>query len=224
MPLHRGEETFASFEGRPEPRRPLDQADPLVAQFDEIIDHGLDHLAVVRLDQMLGLVERSRAHADIAAAHFAAQRGQFVILGNRRQDQHAIQPLQLEEIADVVEHGRRMTIDRAHHEREFGIADRVEHPFLEVEHGLRIGVVVQQAKQEIAPQRQCAGLRVRRIAEFGDNLLDLLAGGLLEQRGSIDHPAHRLLRDACNPRHVVDRRCRTGLCHVSQPFAACHRS
>ena len=53
-----------------------------------------------------------------------------------------------------------MAIDRPHHQCEFGVADGVEHAFLEIEHGLRIGVVVQQTDQEVAPQRQGPRLRV----------------------------------------------------------------
>jgi hypothetical protein len=74
-----------------------------------------------------------------------------------------------------------VAVDRAHDEREFGRADGVENSFLHIEDHLRVGVVVDQADQEIAAQRQRARLRIGHVVELGDHRLDLFARGLVEQ-------------------------------------------
>ena len=216
--MHGGKKAFAALEGGPEARGPLDQSDAAMTQLDQVIDHPLDHFAVVRLDQMLGFVERGRAHTHIAAPHFAAQRCEIVIFRDRGQDQHAIETLLLEEIADIIEHGGRMAINRPDDESEFGIADCVEHAFLEIEHSLRIGVVVQQTDQEVAPQRQRARLRVWSIAKLGDDLLDLRARRFPQQGRSVDDTADGLLGYSSHPRHIIDRRGRSGLSHIFTTF------
>ena len=83
---------------------------------------------------------------------------------------------------------------------------RLEDALLDVEHHLRVGIVVDQADQEVAPQRQRARLRIGHVAKLVDHLLDPLARLLVEQRRAVDHPADRLLRNAGEARDVVDRR------------------
>ena len=115
-----------------------------------------------------------------------------------------------------------MAIDRPDDESEFGIADCVEHAFLEIEHSLRIGVVVQQTDQEVQPQRQRARARVRRVAKLGDDLLDLRARvASLQQGRSVDNNGRRSSSRRPHPRHIIDRRCRTGLSHIFTTFLLC---
>ena len=100
----------------------------------------------------------------------------------------------------------RAAIDRAHDHLELGALQRLQDALLDVEHHLRVGIVVDQADQEIAPQRQRARLRIGHIAELADHLLDPLARLVVEQGRAVDDPADRLLGDAREARDIVDRR------------------
>ncbi len=119
---------------------------------------------------MIGIVEHRRAHADITTAERPARdrrARRFSEIGgssstpNRRWHSR--------ELADIVEHGRRAAIDRPDDQREFGIADRLQYALLDAEHHLRIGIVVDQPDQEIAPERQPARLRIGDETEVADH-------------------------------------------------------
>ena len=110
---------------------------------------------------MVGIVELGRAHADVAAADLVAEPRERVILRDRRQQDDAVETLALEEMADVVEHRRRAAVDRADEHREIGPLQRLEDSLLDIEDHLRIGIVVDEADQEVGPQRERAGLGVR---------------------------------------------------------------
>ena len=166
------------------------------------------HLAVVRRDHMIGVVELGRADADVAAADLVAQLGELVILADRRQDHDPEQPLPLQEQPHIVEHPRRGAVDRPHHHFEIGAVQRLEDALLHVEHHLRVGIVVDQPDQEVAPKRQRPRLRIGHVAEVADHLLDPLARFLVEQRRAVDDPADGLLRHVGEARDIVDRRLR----------------
>ena len=106
----------------------------------------------------------------------------------------------------IDQHRRRSAIDRAHHQLELGAVQRLEDSLLDVHHHLRIGIVVHQPDQEIAPQRQRARLRIGDVAELADHVLDAFARIVVEQRRAIDHAADGLLRHPRQARDIVDRR------------------
>jgi hypothetical protein len=73
------------------------------------------------------------------------------------------------------------------------VPQRLENSLLDVEHHLRVRVVMDQPDEKVAPQRQRPRLRVGDIAEALDNLEHPLAGFVGEQRRAVDHPADGLL-------------------------------
>ena len=161
---------------------------------------------------MVGRIQHRRPHAHVTAADIVAQLRHRIVLADRRHQQHAEQALAFEEVAQILQHRRRAAIERAHHHFEFGIVQRLQHALLDIHHRLRIGIVVDEADQEIAAQRQRPCLRVRDIAEIRDHLFDALARLFVEQGRAVDDPADGLLRYAGDARHIVDRRL-AGLLH-----------
>ena len=220
MPLHRTKETFAALLGGAETFRPLDDGNPRVPLPHQIIDRAFDHFSIIRCDHVMIVIEGGGTHSHICASDFLAQGGKLVVFRDRRKQQDAVEPLLLEEIANVVEHFGRVPIDRADHQRKLRIPNCVEHALLEIEHGLRVRIVVQQADQEVATQGQSTRLGVRNIAEFSDDGFDFLARILLDQRRTIDDPADGLLGHAGDTRDIVDRRCLALFCHAlpTTPF------
>jgi hypothetical protein len=97
-------ESEPSFLGRAEAVRPLDQPDPPMALVDQEGGRVAHRLAVVRRDQVIGIVELGRAHAHVANPELVTQRGERVVLRDRRQQHDSEQSLALEELAQVVDH------------------------------------------------------------------------------------------------------------------------
>src|SRR3546814_7041081 len=86
-------EPLYALGGRAKADRAAHEADAAVAERDEYADRLGDDLAVVRRDAMLGIVDPRRPDADIAHAQVLAERGEIVILRDRRQQHRADRPL-----------------------------------------------------------------------------------------------------------------------------------
>src|SRR3546814_3418568 len=86
-------------------------------------------------------------------------------------------------------------LDRADEQREVAVLDRVEHPLLEIEHHLRVRVVVEQRDQEIAAKGKRARLRIGDEAQRLDRLLHRQPGLFGDEFGSVDDAADRLFRN-----------------------------
>ena len=62
----------------------------------------------------------------------------------------------------------------------------VEDALLNVDYRLRIGIIVDEADEKIAPERQRSRLRIGDITELLDDLLDSAAGFIVQQRRIVD--------------------------------------
>jgi hypothetical protein len=176
-----------------------------VAVRDQMIGRPPHRLAIVGRDHVRRSVEHGGAHAHVAAPDLRAQLRDAVVLADRRHQQDAEQALPLQEMPQIVQHGRRTAVERAHHHLELGAVQRLQHALLDVHHRLRAGVVVDEADQEVAPQRERARLRIGNVAEAADHLLDPPPRLFAQQRRAVDHPADRLLRHAGDPGDIIDR-------------------
>ena len=175
-----------------------------MTRFDQMADRVPDRFAVVGGDHVLRHIERGRSHADIAAADGRAETGELVVLGNRRQQHHAIGALAFKEAADFTQHLRVTAVDGVDQQLEFGVAQHLQKSVLHAQHHLRIGIVVDQRDHEVPAQRQRTRLRIGRITQLGDHLLDALARVLVQEVAVVDDAADRLLRNAGETRDVVD--------------------
>jgi hypothetical protein len=176
-----------------------------MAECDQLADGLGDDLAVVRRHAMLRVVERRRSDADIAHAEAVAERGEIVILRNRRQQHRADRALLFKEGAHIVEHPVRGAVDGAHEQRKVAVLDRVEHALLKVQHRLRIGIVVKQRDQEIAAKGEGARLRIGHEPQLLDRFLHRSPRLFADEFRPVDDPADRLFRNPGERSHIIDR-------------------
>ena len=124
-------------------RRRLGRADPVVGDH-----HGLR------------LVQRDRGDAYIGAVEIAQQVDDALILRHRRRHDDAIKALTLDEPSNVFQQGRGVAVARMNDQLQARALQRIQHALLHVHDIGRAGVVVDQADQERAPERQAARLGI----------------------------------------------------------------
>ena len=157
------------------------------------------------MHQVLRIVERRGNHADVRAFQLAQHVRERGVLRDRRQHHHAVQLLARDEAANVGQEFFAVAIARMHHQLVAHAAQCAERAFLEVDDVRRVRVVVDQADQERAPERERARLRIRREADALDDLVDARARFLAHERRFVDDARDGLLRDVRQARDVVDR-------------------
>ena len=193
-----------AFDGGTESRRAGDVADALVAQRNEVVRHLGDREPVVGDDHARWIVELRVRDAHVGAVGGGERARELVVLGDRRQQDHAAQLLAFDEAPHARDEVRLLAVAGMDDDFVLGIAHGIERAFHQVHDVLRVRVVVDQPDQEGLAKCEAARLRIRHVAELVDDRLDARARRFLHQRRLVDDARNGLLRDAREPRDVVD--------------------
>ena len=204
-PLQRVAEALEPLARRSPADRPGDVADPPVPELDQVFGHRGHRRPLVGDHDTIRGVERDGRQPHVGDLLLGERAEQVVVLGERRQHDHAVQLRSL----DGADHlaGQRVGLAAGMDDELVPeLAADVQHATLRLVDEESVRIVVDQTQQIGAPAGEAASLRVRPVAQLVDDPLDLLAGRLAHLRRPVDHPGDGPVRDARQLGDVADRR------------------
>ncbi len=132
------------------------------------------------------VIRHMRVDADVAAFDAVEHLRQRCRLGGTRAQDHAVQLLLLHEAAHAVRAVRRLAVAGMHDQLIAGAAQRFQRAVLQVDNALGARVVIHQADQEGAAERETARQGVGHVTDLAHQRLDLVAGVFAHQRRVVD--------------------------------------
>jgi hypothetical protein len=157
-----------------------------VAEREQVARCRRRTIAIVGDHRLHVFFRRMRVDADVAAVDVVEHLRQRNRFGGARAEDHAMQLLLLHETAHALRTVRILAVAGMHHQLIAGAAQRFQRAVLQVDNALGAGVVIHQADQEGAAERESARQRVGHVTDLAHQRLDLVAGVFAHQRRVVD--------------------------------------
>src|SRR5581483_11583165 len=173
----------------------LDEADAAVTEPDDVLGQLLGGAGVVDAHRRRAVGLGVRGDAHVGHAGLLEHPQHLGIVGDRRGQEHAVEPQLRHQRAGALGHVRRCIVELLHQQVIAGAAAAVEDADLDAVGVVAAGVAEQVTDQERALAGQAARREVRLVAERRGGARHPLAHLVADIGFLVHHPRHGLHRD-----------------------------